>query len=207
MGTYKQLNVGRLDSRDDMRLEKAAVAAGTTKAELARRYIREGLDRAEGRADIGATQVKELAARVDAIACELSGLREESSRLSEIAYANLAANSWIGKQGLCAAYGSDAARRLAAMLMAMTPAEAAAMLLRMGEHMATTGGDLRRAQAVICDMPGVDVARMGYRSDDEWRAGFDASGDPIPGYVAPIPRQVDDDADDAYADIFYTAEG
>lgn len=130
---------------------------------------------------------------------ELQRLREENKRLAEIAYANLASSTWIGKQSLCAHYGSDAARSFSNMLVAMSPAEANAMFLRMGEHMATTGGDLRRAQAVICDLPGVDVTRMGYRDEGEWRAGYDAQGYPIPGYVAPIPKRVEED----YDDIFY----
>lgn len=194
MAEYKQLRVGRLDPKDDKRLENAAVKAGTTKADLARRFIKEGLDREER-----VPYLKQILDEQKASRAELQSLRSENRRLTEILYAVLASEAWVGKQNLCAEYGCESAKRLSAMLVAMTPAQTCGMFLRMGEHMATTDGDLRRAQAVICDLPGVDVTRMGYQDDDEWRAGFDANGDPIPGYVPPIPKQVEKD----FIDLFY----
>lgn len=204
MGGYKQLRVGRIDPEDDKLLEEEAVRAGTTKADMARRYIKECLHREQTTPYLQEIleQQKATNTELQNLRAELQRLRKENKRLAEIAYANLASSTWVGKQSLCAHYGSDAARKLANMFVAMSPAEVNAMFLRMGEHMATTHGDLRRAQAVICDLPGVDVRLMGYRDEEEWRAGFDADGNPIPGYVAPIPKQVEVN----YDDIFYEDE-
>lgn len=188
----------------DRDLAQVATQAKTTKAEVAKQLIISGLQ--------GSTitplleqileRQQEANTALQAILAELRQLGEKSERLAEIAYANLASSTWVGKQSLSAHYGSTAARCLSNMLVAMSPAEANAMFLRMGEHMATTGGDLRRAQAVICDLPGVDVTLMGYRDEREWRAGYDAQGNPIPGYVAPISKQTKVD----YDDIFYEDE-
>ena len=41
MGGYKRLSIGRIDPENDKLLEEEAVRAGTAKAGMARRYVRE----------------------------------------------------------------------------------------------------------------------------------------------------------------------
>lgn len=193
MAEAKRIRVPLPPEADRVLAEEAA-RVKTTKTEVARQLIIDGLQERHE-----APIIEQILNQLKVANAELQRLHEENRRLTQIAYANLASGAWVGKQSLCAHYGSEAARSLSNMLVAMSPAEVNAMFLRMGEHMATTDGDLRRAQAVICGLPGVDVTRMGYRDEEEWRAGYDAQGYPIPGYVAPIPKRVEVN----YDDIFY----
>lgn len=125
--------------------------------------------------------------------------REIDERLDElltVSYAILGLESWIGKHALGAIYEDEWAAYAANMFMQMVPGEVCDMALHMGKHMVKTGGDLRRAMATICAVPGVDVTLMNYTDDDEWRGIYDENGDLIEDWDTRNEDEDDEDDED-----------